>query len=60
VHLSTDVDTARKVGRRYGKPVIFQVDTIAMRARGFEFYVSANGVWLTEAVAPEFLKLLEI
>lgn len=56
VHLSADVETARKVGIRYGKPVIFQIDTEKMRAEGFKFYVSANNVWLIESIPPKFLE----
>ena len=59
VHLSADTETAKKVGMRYGKPVIFQIDTAAMQAAGFEFFVSANGVWLIENVPPKFLKIKE-
>ena len=59
VHLSAQTETATKVGMRYGKPVIFQVDTAAMIDEGFEFFVSANGVWLVENVPPKFLKLNE-
>jgi putative RNA 2'-phosphotransferase len=55
VHLSKDVDTARKVGARRGKPVILQVDAGTMHAQGFKFFLSANGVWLTESVPPAFL-----
>lgn len=58
VHLSADAETARNVGARYGKPVIFEVDTKAMLAENHEFFVSANGVWLTDEVPPRFLKLL--
>ncbi|HLM01197.1 MAG TPA: RNA 2'-phosphotransferase [Pyrinomonadaceae bacterium] len=58
VHLSIDTETARKVGSRHGKPVIFEINTAAMLAGGFEFFVSANGVWLVESVPPEFLKVL--
>ena len=57
VHLSSETETASKVGMRYGKPIIFQVDTKAMLTEGFEFYVSANGVWLVESVPPGFLKI---
>lgn len=57
VHLSADTETATKVGMRYGKPVIFQIDTAAMIAEGFEFFVSANGVWLVDNVPPKFLKM---
>lgn len=59
VHLSVDVETAKKVGMRYGKPVIFEVDTNAMRGNGFEFYVSANGVWLVDNVPPQFLQIFK-
>jgi putative RNA 2'-phosphotransferase len=59
VHLSPETDTANKVGMRYGKPIIFEIDTIAMLAEGFEFFVSANGVWLVESVPPQFLKIKE-
>ena len=58
VHLSADTETARKVGARYGKPVILEIDTAKMLAEGFKFYVSVNGVWLTDAVPPQFLKKL--
>lgn len=59
VHLSAETETATKVGTRYGKPIIFQVDTASMINEGFEFYVSANGVWLVENVPPKFLKIKE-
>lgn len=58
VHLSADAETARRVGMRYGKPIIFEIDTRAMQENGFEFFVSENGVWLVESVPPEFLKVL--
>jgi putative RNA 2'-phosphotransferase len=57
VHLSADTETARKVGIRYDKPVIFEIDATAMRNDGHEFRVSENGVWLVESVPPAFLKL---
>jgi putative RNA 2'-phosphotransferase len=56
VHLSADVETAMSVGARHGRPVVFLVDAAAMRAAGHTFYRSANGVWLVEAVPPEFLR----
>jgi putative RNA 2'-phosphotransferase len=59
VHLSVDAKTARAVGNRRGKPVIFVVDAAAMQKEGFEFFVSANGVWLVESVPPEFLRIYE-
>ncbi len=55
VHLSLDIETATKVGSRHGKPTILNVDAQAMHQQGFVFYVSENGVWLTEHVPVEFL-----
>jgi putative RNA 2'-phosphotransferase len=55
VHLSATVETARIVGARRGKPVILRIDAAAMTAAGHAFQVSANGVWLTASVPPEYL-----
>lgn len=55
VHLSKETETARKVGARRGKPVILQVDAGRMHHQGFKFFVSANGVWLTDSVPVGFL-----
>jgi len=59
VHLSPDVATARMVGTRHGRPVVFTVDAAAMQRAGFTFYCSANGVWLVENVPPEYLHELD-
>lgn len=59
VHLSANAETARSVGSRYGKPVILQIDTKSMLNEGFEFFVSANSVWLVENVPAKFLKVYE-
>ena len=56
VHLSADQDTAVKVGRRHGKPVLFAVDAARMAGDGLRFYRSENGVWLTDAVPAQYLK----
>ena len=58
VHLSADKETARAVGTRYGKPVIFKIETEKMLAENFKFYISANGVWLVAEVPSEFLEIL--
>jgi putative RNA 2'-phosphotransferase len=49
------VETATKVGARRGKPVILTVDAGWMKRDGHKFFVSANGVWLTDAVPPSYL-----
>lgn len=56
VHLSKDVGTAIKVGQRHGKPVVLLVDSGRMYKDGYKFYLSANGVWLTDHVPVEYLQ----
>ncbi|MFF2849943.1 RNA 2'-phosphotransferase [Streptomyces sp. NPDC058001] len=56
VHLSADRETATRVGARRGRPVVLSVDAGSMHTDGHEFRVSANGVWLTAAVPPAYLR----
>jgi putative RNA 2'-phosphotransferase len=58
VHLSPDSATARSVGARHGRPVVFRVESRRMAQDGFTFFCSANGVWLVDAVPPEYLEQL--
>lgn len=55
VHLSNDIETANKVGQRHGKPYIFEVLAEQMFNDNFEFFISDNGVWLTENVPKKYL-----
>ncbi|MET9526646.1 RNA 2'-phosphotransferase [Streptomyces coeruleorubidus] len=57
VHLSPDRETATRVGARRGRPVVLTVDAAAMHHDGHVFQVSANGVWLTQAVPARYLRL---
>jgi len=57
VHLSADEETAVKVGRRHGKPVVLFVDAAGMAAAGKEFFLSENGVWMTAGVPSVFLRV---
>ena len=57
VHLSKDLATASQVGKRHGKLAILEVDTKKMYESGYKFYVSDNGVWLTDSVPVEFIKI---
>lgn len=54
VHLSKDKETAKTVGARHGKPCVYMIDTKRMVADGYVFYLSANGVWLTKCVPPQY------
>ena len=56
VHLSQDQSTATAVGRRHGKVCLLEIDSTKMHAEGFQFYCTANHVWLTDYIPPEFIK----
>lgn len=55
VHLSKDKETAIKVGSRRGKAIILSVRAGEMYEKGFEFYCSENGVWLTDHVPQKYI-----
>lgn len=57
VHLSATEDVAFAVGTRHGKPVVIEVDAAGMHSQGLAFYISDNGVWLTDHVPPAYLKI---
>ena len=56
VHLSSDNNTAKKVGARHGKPVEYRISAGKMAEDGYAFYKSVNGVWLTKEVPVEYFK----
>lgn len=61
VHLSSDLETARKVGLRHAKDErrlrVFSVCARLMHRDGFKFYHSANdGTWMCEAVPTKYLE----
>ena len=58
VHLSSDYNTAVKVGKRHGKPVIFIVESKKMYEDGYKFYLSENKVWLTDKVPSKYLVMM--
>ena len=58
VHLSKDPQTAREVGSRHGKPIVLVVNSGDMRMNGIKFYLSENGVYLTDFVAPRYIGFL--
>jgi putative RNA 2'-phosphotransferase len=56
VHLSADVDTARRVGARRGDPVVLVIDAGRLAHDGARVLQSGNGVWLVDAVPPAYLR----
>lgn len=59
VHLSHDEETAERVGRRHGEPVVLKIEAGKMNKDGFSFYLSENGVWLTKLVPAEYFTILD-
>jgi len=55
VHLSPTAEVARTVGARRGDPIILTVNAGDMARAGFSFYMSENGVWLTDRVPSAFI-----
>ena len=54
VHLSIDVETATRVGkRRDPEPVILKIDTEAAQKAGIQFYIGNDKVWLCNRVPKE-------
>ena len=59
VHLSTDFPTAKMVGQRHGKAIVLTVQAKAMQTDGHAFFISENGVWLTDSVPIAYLTFPE-
>lgn len=55
VHLSKDLETAKKVGSRHGEILIYKINSKKMFNDGYVFYFSENGVWLTKEVPVKYL-----
>lgn len=57
VHLSSDIATAQKVGKRHDDcPVILMVDATKMHNDGFKFYHTGNDTtWLCESVPFKYI-----
>jgi putative RNA 2'-phosphotransferase len=59
VHLSSDIETAKAVGQRHGRPVVLQVESGDMYEMGYKFYRTDNGVWLVDNVPSHMLRILK-
>lgn len=56
VHMSADIDTAKKVGKRHGgETVVLIIDSEGAFHYGTKFYKSDNGVWLAKKINNAFI-----
>ena len=58
VHLSRGIDTALKVGKRHGNPIILKICSGDMYRDGYKFYLSENSVWLTKNVYAKYIEVM--
>ncbi|MBL7837657.1 MAG: RNA 2'-phosphotransferase [Bacteroidetes bacterium] len=59
VHLNCEIESAIKVGQRHGKPIVLKILAEQMYNDNFQFFLSDNGVWLTDNVPAKYLKRIE-
>lgn len=59
VHLSKDIETAKKVGdRRKGKTIILSINTKQMFADNIDFFLSDNNIWLVKKVNKKYIDII--
>lgn len=55
VHLTNETKVAEQVGSRYGVPIVLVIDAFQMHKDGRKFFLSNNGVYLTEYVPVKYI-----
>jgi putative RNA 2'-phosphotransferase len=58
VHLSETEEEALYIGKRHGTPVVLKINAEQMFHDEYKFYLSRNGVWLTEFVSAEYIEVM--
>lgn len=58
VHLSKDIETALKVGKRHDeKPVVLRVDAKRAYHHDIQFYEEKENVWLSDPIPKEYIQI---
>lgn len=60
VHISSDVETAIKVGKRHGIPVVLKIHARKFVQDGHELYLSPNGVWQAKSVPVRYFEIQDV
>jgi putative RNA 2'-phosphotransferase len=55
VHLTHDIEIAKKVGIRHGKLAILKIDAKSMQQESFIFFCSENNVWLCDNIPSKYI-----
>ena len=56
VHMNDDPEQSKKVGQRHGVPQVLRIKASAMEKDGYDFFLSANKVWLTDEVPFQYIE----
>ena len=60
VHFSVDIETALIVGkRRDPNPIILQIDSKKAHNDGIKFYFGNDGIWLSDTLPPQYIKIIK-
>lgn len=60
VHLSSDVETAIKVGTRHdSKPVILEIDGKKAWNEGIKFYLGNDNIWLADNIPSTYIRVMD-
>ncbi|WP_038025636.1 RNA 2'-phosphotransferase, partial [Tetragenococcus muriaticus] len=56
VHLSENLETAKKIGRRHADPpAVFYIYALKAAENGYAFYSTKSGIWLVELLPASYL-----
>lgn len=58
VHLSENYEDAKRIGSRHGEPRVLFIYTRNLISRGWKFYKSEDGVWLTDDIPFNYLNII--
>lgn len=56
VHLSENLEDAKRIGKRHGKPVVLLIDAKKMHEDGIKFYKTRDGVYLTDDISIKYIE----
>ena len=57
VHLSDDFESAEKIGKRHGYPIVIELDTEELIDNEIKFFAVDEHVWLSEALPSNLISL---
>ena len=56
MHLSENLEDAKRIGKRHGKPVVLLIDAKKMHEDGIKFYKTRDGIYLTDDISIKYIE----